>query len=72
MRATRAKYIRRILRQDYPGDVTTSRYISHPKVLDTVMKEKFVRYSFQYVNEGFKRVVGIAKRIYKKHGMLPR
>lgn len=72
MRSKRAKYIRRVFRQDYKAEETSQRYITHPKVLSLPKNEQAVRYSFQYVNEGFKRVVGIAKDYYKKTGRLPR
>lgn len=72
MRAKRAKYIRRVFKQDYKTGETSQRYITYPEVLTLPKDERAIRYSFQYINEGFKRVVQLAKDYYKKTGRLPR
>lgn len=71
MRAVRAKEIRRAFRAEL-AEPSRVRWISHPGTYVNTRGENMVKYTFQYVNEGGRRLTQIAKRIYKKHGLLPR
>lgn len=47
-------------------------WIAHSQYLKSPFGEHLLRYSFQYINTGGKRLVKIAKKIYKQSGVLPR
>jgi hypothetical protein len=72
MNQKKAKAIRRAMRVELAKN-TPQRWIAHPKTYTAAFTgQKAVRYSFQYINEGGKKLVAIAKRIYRAAGILPR
>lgn len=46
-------------------------WYAHPTSYMNVMNQPMLKYTFQYVTSGGKRMVKIAKRIYKGYGILP-
>lgn len=72
MNQKKVKAIRRAMRAELEKE-TPQRWVAHPKPYTAAFTgEKAVRYSFQYINEGGKRLVEVAKKIYRASGILPR
>lgn len=70
MRAVKIKAIRRAMRAELEKGTQMGWY-AHSKSYTNVMNQKMLKYTFQYVTSGGKRLVKIAKRIYKDYGILP-
>lgn len=71
MRASKVKQIRRALREELAAG-SPERWIAHPSVYENTRGENMLKYKFQYIVTGGKRLVKIAKKIYRLSGMLPR
>ena len=70
MRATKVKAIRRAMREELKK--SGEGWISHPERYVNVLGETMLKYKFQYVVTGGKKLVRVAKQIYRASGMLPR
>lgn len=70
MNAKKAKAIRRAMKAELEKG-TQIGWFAHPKAYTNVMDQPMLKYTFQYVTSGGKRLVKIAKRIYKQYGILP-
>lgn len=71
MRAVKVKAIRRAMREELAKG-TMETWIAHPKFYVNVRDEKMLKYNMQYVITGGKKLVKVAKKIYRMAGMLPR
>lgn len=71
MRATKVKAIRRALREELARGTKES-WIAHPTTYTNIHNEKMLKYKMQYVLKGGKKLVKVAKKIYRVAGMLPR
>lgn len=65
------KAIRRAMRVELAKG-SKERWIAHPKPYVNVRNEQMLKYTFQYVIEGGKKLVQLGKKIYRASGVLPR
>lgn len=71
MRAVKVKAIRRAMREELAKG-STEGWIAHPKFYVNVRNEKMLKFNMQYGIMGGKKLVKVAKKIYRMSGMLPR
>lgn len=71
MRAVKVKAIRRAMREELAKG-STEGWIAHPKFYVNVRNEKMLKFNMQYGIVGGKKLVKVAKKIYRMSGMLPR
>jgi small-conductance mechanosensitive channel len=68
MNGKKAKALRRAFRDQEK----TVRFETHPFLYVNQFGQNMVRYTFQYINVGAKKLADVAKKIYDGSGVLPR
>lgn len=71
MRAVKVKAIRRAMKEELARG-TMETWIAHPKFYINARNENMLKYNMQYTITGGKKLVKLAKKIYRIAGMLPR
>ena len=71
MNAKKAKALRRAMRNEVEKGVQYS-WVAHPQLYTNVRGTTMLKYKFQYVAVGGKRILNVGKKIYAAYGILPR
>ena len=69
MRATKVKAIRRALREELKS--SGERWIAHPRLYTNVEGRTMLKFKLQYVATGGRKMLKLAKKIYRISGLLP-
>lgn len=69
MRAVKVKAIRRALREELKN--SGERWFAHPQLYKNVEGTTMLKFTLQYVSTGGKKMVKLAKKIYRISGLLP-
>jgi hypothetical protein len=70
VRASKVKRIRRALREELKA--SSERWVAHPEIYENTRGQNMLKYRFQYGVTGGKKLVDVAKKLYRLGGILPR
>lgn len=71
MNQKKIKAIRKAFKQEL-NKGSQIMWLSYGKPVKALDGTQFARYTFQYINTGGKRLVELAKKIYRASGVLPK
>jgi hypothetical protein len=69
MRAVKVKAIRRALRKELED--SGERWLAHPRLYTNVEGHTMLKFTLQYVSTGGRKMLKLAKKIYRLSGLLP-